>query len=158
MKLHSPSRHSRRRPALPPTRPLPLPAVHVSRATGRDPQLPGPESLLTNHYSPITPYLIATQLLEIHLTCSQQTRKLFLIATFCRCLAQAPHLAAHQSLITIHKSRVTNHQSRYNHAFLRAAGQSNNQPARAAGRRRPARRETGFGLRSSNVAALILRR
>src|SRR5271156_1139267 len=152
MKLHSPSRHSRRPPRCPPLGRSPPPPF-----TCRGPRVATPSSQVPNHYSPITPYLIATQLLEIHLTCSQQTRKLFLIATFCRCLAPAPHLAAHQSLITIHKSRVTNHQSRYNHAFLRAAGQSNNQPVRAAGRRRPARHETGFGLRSSNVAALILR-
>jgi hypothetical protein len=156
MNLQSPSRHSRRRPALPSSTPLTLPAVHGSRATGHEPQHPDPPSLITHHHPPITAFLIATQLLEIHLTYSQQTRKRFLIATFSSCLAQAPRLAAHQSLITVHKSRVTNHDSRYNLAFLRAAGQSNNQPARAAGRRRPARHEIGFGLRSSNVAARIL--
>jgi hypothetical protein len=115
--------------------------------------------------------LIASrQILEIHLTCSQHTRKLFLIATLCRCLARSrqlatrqPHLTAGpqiatlQSLITTHKSGVTNHDSRYNHAFLRAAGQSNEKPRSAAGCRHPARHETGFGLRSSNIAALISR-
>jgi hypothetical protein len=36
-------------------------------------------------------------------------------------------------------------------------GQSNQKPSSAAGHRHPARHETGFGLRSSNIAALISR-
>ena len=62
-------------------------------------------------------------------------------------------ITTHQSLITPHKSRVTNRDSRYNCASQCAAGQSNSQPTRAAGHRQPARHETGFGLRSSNIAA-----
>jgi hypothetical protein len=217
MKSHSQSRHSSRRPALLSTGSLLSPAVRGSRATGHESQISNREprftdraSLITNHYSPITHFLIGSsairnvrnssaiitkcvsnrsksgclrarfshvlrstnhesqrtthafliatrQILEIHLTRSQQTRKLFLIATFSRCLAHALHLATHHLSITIHKSRVTNHESRYNHASLRAAGQSNEEPGSAAGGRLPARHETGFGLRSSNIAAPILR-
>ena len=62
-------------------------------------------------------------------------------------------ITTHQSLITPHKSRVTNRDSLYNCASQCAAGQSNSQPTRAAGHRQPARHETGFGLRSSNIAA-----
>src|SRR5271156_4280807 len=61
--------------------------------------------------------------------------------------------------ITIHRSRIRRlirPNSRYNRAFLRAAGQSNTKPGRAAGSWQPAPHETGFGLRSSNTAALIL--
>jgi hypothetical protein len=106
--------------------------------------------------------IASRQLLEIHLTRSQQTRKLFLIAGLSGLLAHSWHLAAHQSYVAthasrIHKSRVTNLNSRYNRAFLRAAAQSNQKPRSAAGLRHPARHETGFGLRSSNIAALILR-
>jgi hypothetical protein len=63
-------------------------------------------------------------------------------------------ITAHQSLITPHKSQVTNRDSRYNCASLSATGQSNRQPRSAAGHRHPARHEAGFGLRSSNIAAL----
>jgi hypothetical protein len=42
--------------------------------------------------------LIATQILEVHLTCSQQMREVFLIATFSDCLAN------HCSPITLHQS------------------------------------------------------
>jgi len=50
----------------------------------------------TNHQPRRTTraFLIATQILEIELTRSQQTRKLFLIATFYGCLANASHLAS----------------------------------------------------------------
>jgi hypothetical protein len=53
----------------------------------------------TNHqpHRITRPFLIATQELEIHLIRSQPTRKLFLIATLSRCLANACHLAIHQS-------------------------------------------------------------
>ncbi len=50
-------------------------------------------------------FLIATQLLEIELTSSQQTRKLFLIASFCVHFANATGLATgHSSLITAHST------------------------------------------------------
>jgi hypothetical protein len=106
--------------------------------------------------------IASRELLEIHLTRSQQTRKLFLIASLSGLLAHSWHPATHQAFVAIHaflihKSRVGNLNSRYNRAFLRAAAQSNQEPRSAAGLRHPARHETGFGLRSSNIAALILR-
>jgi hypothetical protein len=62
--------------------------THVSRTTNH-------QSLLTNHA-----FLIATRPeLEIELTHSQQTRKLFLIATFSAISAPAPHLANHDPRI-----------------------------------------------------------
>ena len=64
---------------------------HVLHSTDRQPHR-------TSHA-----LLIATQILDIHLTCSQQTRKLFLIATFFDCLAHA--------CSTNHTSQVTNHFS-----------------------------------------------
>jgi hypothetical protein len=230
MKLQTPSRHSSRGPALPPSGPLLSSAVRGSRAAGREsrslhhgPLFTDHASQIANHYSPVSPFLVgctairngrnpsaiitksisnrskierlrarfshvlhsanqpthrtahafliaSRQLLEIHLTCSQQTRKFFLIASFSGSLAHPwplaarrshltarPRTAAHQSLITAHKSRVTNRESRYNHAFQRAAGQSNQRLRSAAGHRHPAPHETGFGLRSSNIAALVLR-
>jgi hypothetical protein len=51
--------------------------------------------------------LIATQILEIELTRSQQTRKHFLIATFFGILPPAQRLTHHSSLITRHSSLVT---------------------------------------------------
>ena len=178
MKLRSTLRDSRRCPALPSVALL-FPAVHGLRTTGtgRDSFVTQSASLITNHYSLITPFLIgppairiagsftaigtkcasnrskitcsrvrfsqpsrstnrqphrnthpfliATRILEIQLTYSQQTRKFFLIATFSRGLAHAQHLAAHQARPTNHDSHATSPNSRYNRAFLRAAGQSN---------------------------------
>jgi hypothetical protein len=149
MKMHSRSRDLPGRPApLPPAR-LGLSVVCKSPVAGCEQRSIDHASLLTNHYSRITQFLIgcapiknrriplklhamffsnrskraclrtrfssvlhvtdhdsqlstrafliATQLLEIRRTCSQQTRKLFLIATFFRCLAYPRHLAARQS-------------------------------------------------------------
>jgi hypothetical protein len=54
--------------------------------------------------------LIASrQILEIHLTCSQQTRKYFLIASFCGGLAHACS-ANHTARVTNHCSPITLHQ------------------------------------------------
>jgi hypothetical protein len=105
----------------------------------------------------------------IQVTENKQQR-LKAIASFCRVLSgfatrfrgtrnrhRSPRITTHQSLIAIHKSRVTNQETRYNRAFLRAPGRSNQKPRSAAGSRQPARHETGFGLRSSNIAALISR-
>jgi hypothetical protein len=58
---------------------------HISRTTHQQPHRTSNASL------------IATQILEIHLTRSQQTRKLFLIATFSGCLTK------HCSPITLHQ-------------------------------------------------------
>ena len=189
------------------------------------PSVPSPNALLIAgdfpSFSPATPRISNryTKLLEIELSCSQQTRKHFLIATICPVFALARQLTAHhshpasraflipgsgitnvcnlrktnnatlanscdtaflrrfcspritrssdsqiagdrrlftthQSHITSHKSRVMNRDSRYNCGSQCAVGQSNRQPKRAAGHRQPARHETGFGLRSSNIPAL----
>jgi hypothetical protein len=72
--------------------------AHVSRAT--------------NHQSHRTAcaFLIATQLLEIELTSSQQTRKLFLIATFSAILGWRREFA-NQEIGVPRRARDTNHDS-----------------------------------------------
>jgi hypothetical protein len=52
-----------------------------------------------SHHSRLTTpaFLIASETLEIDLICSQQTRKLFLFASFSGFLAHAAHLTTHQS-------------------------------------------------------------
>ena len=52
------------------------------------------KSAIASSHPRFPQFLIATQILEIELTRSQQTRKLFLIATFYGCLANASHLAS----------------------------------------------------------------
>ena len=170
MKLQSPSRHSSRRRAFPPTGPLLCPAVCGSRSTGREsrhsdrePHFTEDASLFANHYSAITRFLIgpaairnarnssaisamcksnrsrtaclwarfsrvlhstdhrsrrttrtsliaSRQLLEIHLTCSQQTRKVFLIASFSGLFGAS--LASRHRPITNHAPEITSHESR----------------------------------------------
>jgi hypothetical protein len=155
MKLQSRSHHSSRGLALPPTGSLRSPADRGSQPTGRglefrdrEPSFTACAPLLTNHYSPITYFLIGC-------TAIRKARNSRAIITKCisnrskiACL-RARYLRALRS--TNHKSRVTNHESRYNRAVQRAAGESNRKPSSAVGRRHPARHETGFGPRSSNL-------
>jgi hypothetical protein len=178
MKLQSPSRHSRRRPALPPTQPLHSSAVVGSRATARDPQRADHASPIANHGSPITQFLIgstatgnARNSSAIITKCISNRSKIacwrarFVLVSRTRNHKsggrnQRAWLTNYCSAITNHPPRITrltNANSRYNRAFQRAAGQSNQAPTSSAGLRHPARHETGFGLRSSNVSALILR-
>jgi len=68
----------------------------------------------TNHqpHRAIDATLIASrQLLEFRLTCSQQTRKLFLIASFSACLARASQRVSRSARITNHTLPATNHYS-----------------------------------------------
>jgi len=172
MKLQSPSRHSRRRPALPPTQPLRSCAVLGSRATARDPQLADHASPIANHCSPITQFLIGSAAIRnarnssaiITKCISNRSKIACLRASFARVSRTKNHksrgmnhrawLTNYCSPITHHPRRITrltNANSRYNHAFQRAAGESNRKPNSAAGYRQLARQETGFGLRSSNL-------
>jgi len=89
-------------------------------------------SLLTNRVSPLPRFLIASAPgLEFHVTHSQETRKLFLIASFsalfsASCLvkqsvfhvrpslerrASVTVLGCHESQVTNHKSRITGHEN-----------------------------------------------
>jgi hypothetical protein len=65
---------------------------HESRVAGHGSRFTTHQSLLSNHA-----FLIATQILELDLTPSQQTRKLFLIAT--KFDISPPHLTNHHSPI-----------------------------------------------------------
>jgi hypothetical protein len=58
------------------------------------------EAFLASSHARFSRLLIATQILEIKPTRSQQTRKHFLIATFSGNSAPEPHLAHHSPLIT----------------------------------------------------------
>ena len=58
------------------------------------------EAFLASSHARFSQLLIATQILEIKPTRSQQTRKHFLIATFSGNSAPAPHLSHHSPLIT----------------------------------------------------------
>jgi hypothetical protein len=167
MKSNPQSRNSRRHPVahagLPRIRQVPS-AFHGSQ-TANHAQLcshrPSPatrhrpnQSLAKHNRKPI-------QLIE------NKQQQLKSIASFCRvfrdyaALSQALRNHHLSPLITAHQSLLTNHQfrpnSRYNCAFQRASGQSNRKPSSAAGHRHPAQHETGFGLRSSNISALISR-
>jgi hypothetical protein len=55
------------------------------------------KSAIASSHLPFPPFLIATQILDIELTPSQQTRKHFLIATFSVIFAPAPHPANQHS-------------------------------------------------------------
>jgi hypothetical protein len=127
MKLRTQSRDSSQRPALPPTRTLLAPAVHRSRAVGRDSCLPDRESGVhhrgsrtANHSSPITQFLIGS-------TAIRNARNSSVISTksisnrpkiacrharFLRVLHSSNHnsrASARGSLPTNHESRITSH-------------------------------------------------
>jgi hypothetical protein len=82
-------------------------------------------SLLSSHFSPVAGFLIATQVLEIGLTHSQQMRRLFLIATISAlcsglCLVKQSVFRGRpprerRASVTVsgcHESQVTNQKSR----------------------------------------------
>jgi hypothetical protein len=77
-----------------------LRAIPGSRPTNHDSQVMNHAPRLTDHQSLLTDHalLIASrEILNIRLICSQQTRKLFLIATFYGCWGPAPRFSAHHS-------------------------------------------------------------
>jgi hypothetical protein len=132
-------------------------AARRSRVAGHGSRTTSPSSRITNHPPPPTNHTLPNRYPIIRNPSNLLTTNEKTFSNRYNFQLFGARSTPRRSPITTHKSRVTNHDSRYNRAFLRAVGQSNDQPARAAGRRRPARHETGFGLRSSNVAALILR-
>jgi hypothetical protein len=71
------------------------PENHESPVAGHGSRFTTHQSRLTNHAFPI-----ATQILDIELTHSQQTRKHFLIATFSALCSPAPRLTYHSPLNT----------------------------------------------------------
>ncbi len=114
MKSHSNSRHSPTLGARQRERRTGLPSPAIARSASelrRECCLMRPaqelratdhQSLSTIHQLPIPHFLIAShQLLEIRVTCSQQTRKDFLIASFYCFLAHPRHLAEQSRLRAI---------------------------------------------------------
>jgi hypothetical protein len=81
--------------------PPPCPTNHDSRGTHHAPRFTTHQSLLTNHT-----FLIATQILNINLTRSQQTRKHFLIATKFDISAPAPHSKNPPNIFLIATDRI----------------------------------------------------
>jgi hypothetical protein len=164
MKSHPQSRNSRRHPAWLQRVHEVLGAFHRSQTVNKAQPFSHHSSLTTGH-CPIQS-LAKHNRKPIQLIENKQ-RQLKSIASFCRLfrgdatLFQVPQNSHRIPLITTHQSLITNHHfspnSRYNYAFLCAAGQSNEKPSSAAGHRHPAQHETGFGLRSSNITALISR-
>ena len=167
MKSNPQSRNSRRHPA--PHKGLPR--IHQVLGPFQGSQTANHAQLCSHHSSPAVRRLPNQSLAKhnrkpIQLIENKQ-RQLKSIASFCRLfrgdatLFQVPQNSHRIPLITTHQSLITNHHfspnSRYNYAFLCAAGQSNEKPSSAAGHRHPAQHETGFGLRSSNITALISR-
>jgi hypothetical protein len=173
MKVHSLTRHSHQRSAQLRAGPLVFSGVLGPRAIARELRSPNHRSLFVDRYSLIAPILSdgaairnARNSNTINAkSLSNRQKNMFWRAFRAQPIAghasqvAASRVAGRRSWITSHCSRirrVIRPNSRYNHAFLRAAGQSNTWPGCAAGSRQPARHETGFGLRPSNVAALIL--
>jgi hypothetical protein len=81
--------------------PPPCPTNHDSRGTHHAPRFTTHQSLLTDHA-----FLIATQILNIHLTRSQETRKHFLIGTKYDISAPAPYSKNPPNIFLIATDRI----------------------------------------------------
>jgi hypothetical protein len=172
MKLQSPSRRSSRRPSLRPTGSLLSSAVRGSRATvreswysDREPRFTDHVSLLANPYSPNIHFLIDSSAIRNARNSSAINTKPISNRSKIACRrARFSHVLRsknHQSRATGRGSLPTNHESRItSHGIIvlsNAQRTSLNESAAALpGHRQSARQETGFCLRSSNTAALIL--
>ena len=168
MKSQSQLRNSRRHPAL-------LPRVQEVLCSGNGSLIPSDAQPFSHNSSPDTGHRPNQSLAKHNRKTMQLTEnkrpQLKSIASFCRdsrryvTLFQTsrnrhrfPQLTAHQSLITPHESRGSQRPT-HGIMLLSYALRASLTDGRscAAGHRQPARHETGFGLLSSNLAALLSR-